>query len=269
MSSNGQLGLFGDNQEQPSAGNVSKAASASPAGSSKQTASSVAPSTSSQHLKRREAITDAGLKHFQDAYPGEAITKEDLFYYIYGILHSPDYRKCYEDNLSKELPRIPRVKTFDDFRAFTEAGRKLGALHVGYEQADMYPLKIDSSGALTDADYRVEKMRFAKKKDPATGRSVDDRSTVIYNSKITISGIPAEAWDYVVNGKAALDWVMERQAVRTDKASGIVNDANDWATETMGNPRYPLELFQRIVTVSLETTRIVAGLPPLDIHDDG
>ncbi len=86
--------------------------------------------------------------------------------------------------------------------------------------------------------------------------------TVIYNHRITIKGIPEAAWDYVVNGKAALDWVMERQAVRTDKASGIVND---WATETMGNPKYPLELFQRVVTVSLETQKIVNSLPPLDI----
>ena len=84
-----------------------------------------------------------------------------------------------------------------------------------------------------------------------------------------MTGIPDAAWDYVVNGKAALDWVMERQAVRTDKDSGIVNDANDWATETMGNPRYPLELFQRVVTVSLETQKIVAALPPLGIREDG
>ncbi|KQQ84899.1 hypothetical protein ASF73_00795 [Xanthomonas sp. Leaf131] len=112
-------------------------------------------------------------------------------------------------------------------------------------------------------------MKFSKKKDSESGKSVNDRSSVIYNSKITISGIPEAAWDYVVNGKAALDWVMERQAVRVDKASGIVNDANDWAFETIGNPKYPLELFQRVVTVSVETMKIVAALPALDIHDDG
>lgn len=88
---------------------------------------------------------------------------------------------------------------------------------------------------------------------------------MIYNGKITLRNIPEAAWDYVVNGKAALDWVMERQSVKADKASGIVNDANDWAIETMGNPKYPLELFQRVVTVSLETQKIVAGLPKLDI----
>lgn len=221
---------------------------------------------SSEIPRRRDAITDAGLAHFTSAYPGEAISKEDLFHYIYGILHSPDYRERYADNLSKELPRIPRVRTAADFWAFSKAGRELAALHLNYETVDKYPLTIDSKGPLADADYRVEKMKFAKVKDPATGKSINDRSTVIYNSKITMTGIPEAAWDYVVNGKAALDWVMERQAVREDKASGIVNDANDWATETMGNAKYPLELFQRVVTVSLETQKIVAALPPLDIH---
>ena len=224
---------------------------------------------SSKGPRRRDAITDAGLAHFQNAYPDEAISKQDLFYYIYGILHSPDYRERYADNLSKELPRIPRVKTAADFWAFSKAGRELAALHLNYETVKKYALIIGSQSNLTDADYRVEKMKFGKKKDPETGKNINDRSTVIYNNKITLSGIPEAAWEYVVNGKAALDWVMERQAVRVDKASGIVNDANDWATETMGNPKYPLELFQRVVTVSLETQRIVNGLPALTIGENG
>lgn len=208
------------------------------------------------YQKRRDAITDAGLAHFQEAYPGEAISKEDLFYYVYGLLHSPDYRERYADNLSKELPRIPRVKTAADFWAFSRSGRTLADLHLNYETVQPYPLTIEAKGPLTDADYRVEKMKFAKK---------GDKTTVIYNGKITLRGIPEAAWDYVVNGKAALDWVMERQSVKTDKDSGIVNDANDWAIETMGNPKYPLELFQRVVTVSLETQKIVSALPSLNI----
>ncbi|KJJ98634.1 damage-inducible protein [Pseudomonas sp. 21] len=207
-------------------------------------------------LRRRDAITAAGLAHFQSAYPGELISKEDLFYYVYGILHSPDYRERFADNLNKELPRIPAVKKVADFWAFSKAGRGLADLHLNYETVEPYPLTIEAKGTLSDADYRVEKMKFAKK---------GDKTTVIYNHRITLKGIPEAAWDYVVNGKAALDWVMERQAVRTDKASGIVNDANDWATETMGNPKYPLELFQRVVTVSLETQKIVNALPVLDI----
>ena len=159
-------------------------------------------------------------------------------------------------NLSKELPRIPRVKTAADFWAFSQAGRELADLHLNYETVQPYPLTIEAKGTLTDADYRVEKMKLAKK---------GDKTTVLYNGKITLRGIPEAAWDYVVNGKAALDWVMERQCVKTDKESGIVNDANDWAIETMGNPKYPLELFQRVVTVSLETQKIVSSLPSLNI----
>ena len=216
-----------------------------------------------QGLKRRDAITDAGLAHFQEAYPGEAISKEDIFYYVYGVLHSEDYRERFAHNLVKELPRIPRVKLAADFWTFSKAGRELAALHVDYEKVEKYPLKIQTKGNLADHDYRVEKMKFAKMRDPETGKNVDDRRTVIYNGRITITDIPLEAWDYVVNGNAALDWVMERQCVKTDKASGIVNDANDWAVDTMENPRYPLELFQRVVTVSMETNRIVAGLPKM------
>lgn len=207
-------------------------------------------------LRRRDAITDVGLMHFRSAYPGEHISKEDMFYYVYGILHSPDYRARFADNLSKELPRIPAVTKATDFWRFSKAGRALADLHLNYETVEPYPLVIESKGALTSSDYRVEKMKFAKK---------GDKTKVIYNHRITLKDIPEAAWDYVVNGKPALGWVMERQAVRTDKASGIVNDANDWATETMGNPKYPLELFQRVITVSLETQKVVNSLPALDI----
>lgn len=209
--------------------------------------------------QRRDALTDDGLAHFQSAYPGEQISKEDVFYYVYGLLHSPDYCERYADNLSKELPRIPRVKTAADFWAFSQAGRKLAELHLNYETVEPYPLKIESSGKPTDADYRVEKMKYGK-----SGKD-KDLTTLHYNDKITLTGIPLEAYDYIVNGKPALDWVVERQCVKTDKDSGIVNDANLWATETMGNPRYPLELFQRVVTVSLETMKIVRALPMLNI----
>ena len=113
--------------------------------------------------------------------------------------------------------------------------------------------------ALSDADYRVEQMKFGKK------GKLTDKTTVIYNHKITMTGIPLAAYDYVVNGKPALEWVMERQAVTTHKDSGIVNDANDWAIETMGDAKYPLELFQRVITVSIETMNIVRALPRLDI----
>jgi predicted helicase len=210
--------------------------------------------------KRRDALTDEGLAHFLEAYPCETIGKEDVFYYVYGLLHSPVYRERYADNLSKELPRIPCVKTAAGFWEFSKAGRALAELHLNYETVHPYPVKIESGGKpLADDDYRVEKMKYGKKgKDK-------DLTSLHYNDKITLTGIPLEAYDYIVNGKPALDWVVERQCVKTEKDSGIVNDANDWAVDTMNNPRYPLELFQRVITVSLETLKIVRSLPVLAV----
>lgn len=211
-------------------------------------------------LKRRDAITDAGLQHFQKAYQDNTISKEDLFYYIYGLLHSEDYRTRFADNLMKQLPRIPAVKKLDDFKAFSQAGRALANLHLNYETIEQYPATLVTKNKnLKDSDYYVQKMKYGKN-DEGT-----DLSTIIYNDKITIKDIPLEAYDYIVNGKSAIDWVVERQAVKTDKASGIVNDANDWAIETMHNPAYPLELLLRVITVSLETMKIVRNLPKLDI----
>jgi predicted helicase len=146
-----------------------------------------------------------------------------------------------------------------------DAGRKLGDLHCGYEQVEPYPVTFSRGDtslappADPEAFYRVEQMKFAGKRPNL------DKSTVIYNANITMTGIPLPAYEYVVNGKPALEWVMERQCVKTDKASGIVNDANRYAIETVGDSAYPLKLFQRVITVSLETMRIVKALPPLDI----
>jgi predicted helicase len=217
--------------------------------------------------RRRDAITDAALKQFTEAYPSEEITKEDIFYYVYGLLHSVEYRERYADNLSKELPRIPRVKTAKDFWTFSRSGRDLGDLHVDYESVEPYPVTIKQGDLRTaviddpDTFYRVTKMKFGGK------RGEIDKTTVIYNANITMQNVPLEAYDYVVNGKPALEWVMERQCVKVDKESGIVNDANCYAIETVGDPAYPLELFQRLITVSLETLKIVRMLPELDIVD--
>lgn len=214
---------------------------------------------------KRDSITDQSLLYFRSLYSEPSLSKVDIFYYIYGLLHSPDYRDRYADNLSKELPRIPAVKGIESFRAFVDAGRKLGDLHVGYESVEPYPVAI-AQGDLRlaqiddpEAFYRVEQMKFAGKRPKL------DKTTVIYNANITMTGIPLDAYEYVVNGKPALEWVMERQSVKTDKASGIVNDANRYAIETVGDPAYPLLLFQRVITVSLETMKIVRSLPPLDI----
>ncbi|EJF87643.1 hypothetical protein ME1_00998 [Bartonella vinsonii subsp. arupensis OK-94-513] len=223
--------------------------------------------TTAVKKKVRDGITDEGLAHFKTAYPHETITKDDIFYYVYGILHSEDYRARYADNLSKELPRIPCVKTAEDFWMFVTAGRELGNLHVNYETVEPYPVTFKKGDPkLTDISnpekfYYVTEMKFAK-----AGKE-KDKSTVIYNRNITITDIPKEAYEYIVNGRPALEWVMGRQCVKTDKKSGIVNDANCYAVETIGNPAYPLELFQRVITVSLETMRIVKNLPKLEIRE--
>ncbi|MBK4503010.1 endonuclease, partial [Enterobacter hormaechei] len=209
---------------------------------------------------RKNAIDNDVLIEINSHYSLNNITNEDVFFYIYGLLHSNDYRATYKDNISKELPRIPLVKNIDDFFVYSNSGRELAELHLKYEKVEPYKADIDtgslSYSQLGKDDFYVEKMKFAKK---------GEKDTVIYNNKIRIKKIPIEAYDYIVNGKPALEWVMERQGVSTHKDSGIVNDANDWAIETMNNPRYPLELFLRVITVSLETQRIVNSLPKLDI----
>jgi len=193
---------------------------------------------------------------------GEQITDLQLFHYIYAVLHSAEYKFKFQNNLMKELPRIPFSKRQDTFLDFAKKGEILMELHVNFERQEKYKIDIaqgnlDLLAIESPKDfYRVQQMKFAKK---------GDKSTVIYNKNFTIKNIPLEAYEYIVNGKPALEWVMERQCVKIDKASGIVNDANDYANETMNNPAYPLELFQRVITVSLETMKIVKSLPKLDI----
>ena len=216
--------------------------------------------------RRSQAITDYSLDHFRAAYPCEQINKEDIFHYVYGLLHSEDYRERYRASLTKELPRIPCVTSAEDFRAFRDAGKSLGELHVGYESADPYDAEIDTGGKRLDDMNPKDAYRVVGMKHPKRGRN-KDRSTVIYNPHITIRKIPEAALEYVVSGKSALQWVMERQCVTTDKGSGIVSDANSYAIETIGDPRYPLDLLLRVITVSLETTRIVNSLPKLQVSN--
>ena len=212
---------------------------------------------SSDSLIEKDGISDKALEYFINQYDNKTINKEDIFYYIYGLLHSQEYRNLFRDNLSKELPRIPCVKNEKDFWLFRESGAKLSDLHLNYETVIPFPVNfLDDRKYQNDSDYIVKQMKFANK---------DDKSTVIYNPKITITNIPIEAFEYRVNGKSALEWIMERYALKTNKDNGIINDPNEWALETMNNPKYPLELFQRMITVSLETMKIVKALPKLDI----
>ena len=214
--------------------------------------------TAPQGLVRRSAINPQVVSHFQNFYAAQnrdsshKISAEDIFYYVYGLLHSSDYRQKYADNLSKELPRIPCVQALSDFWAFATAGRELGNLHVHYEKARRYGLKYVTRQQLEDRHLRVTKMKYNA-----------DKTAIVYNEFLTLEGIPTEAHEYVVNGKSALDWIVERYAVKTDKASGIMNDANAWALGTANNPRYIVELIERVTTVSVETVKIVKALPSL------
>jgi predicted helicase len=198
---------------------------------------------------------------------GDDITGDDLFDYVYGLLHSPEYRTRFAADLNKMLPRIPRVATREAFDAFRDAGRELGDLHVDYETQTPYDLdeQVSDSAPADEYDrFRVTKMKFAKIRN-AEGKLEADRSTIIYNEHVTLSGIPEDVYRYVLGPRSAIEWIVDRYQVRTDKASGIVNDPNDWSREEAADPRYIIDLLKRIVTVSLETNRIVDSLPPLDV----
>ena len=201
---------------------------------------------------RHDAITDWAVATFRDHYHNQAITKEDIFWYVYGILHSPEYKSRFAADLKKMLPRIPFAQ---DFWAFSKAGLKLGEWHLNYETIAPYPLTEEAKRLVMEGDdYRVKKMVFGKK----DGKT--DKTVIVYNDHLTLRDIPLEAYDYVVNGKPALEWIMERYAITVDKASGIQNDPNAWSDD----PRYIIDLVKRIVRVSVESARIVKVLPELN-----
>nr|WP_246287103.1 type ISP restriction/modification enzyme [Schumannella luteola] len=198
-------------------------------------------------------VTDEILAEYRRDYDA-AITKDDIFHFVYGVLHSPEYRTRFAADLKRTLPRIPKV---GDFWSFANAGKELMELHIGYEEAELYEL----DGVPADDEHLlVTQMKYG-------GKRGADKTTVIYNEHVTLTGIPEKAQEYKLGSRSALDWILERYRVKTDKASGIVNDANKWGEEH-GNPRYILELIQRIVTVSLRTVDLVDSLPPLNIPDD-
>ena len=197
---------------------------------------------------RRDAITDFILLRAREEY-GPHTTKEDVFYYVYGILHAKEYRERFAADIQKSLARLPLVESVKDFKAFVKAGRQLADLHLNYETGPFCAQLIITGNNL--GNLRVTKMRFPSK---------DDKGTILFNETIKIENIPMAAYDYVVNGKSAVEWVMERYAVTQNADSGIVNDPNAWSD----NPRYILDLLNRVIQMSVETQKIVAGLPRLD-----
>ena len=210
--------------------------------------------TGNEEYTRKDGITNFILERCRESY-GPKVTKEDIFYYVYGLLHSPDYRKAFAADLKKMLPRIPLVEKPADFWAFSKAGRALADLHLNYE-AQPACGEVVVEGA-EHGNFHVEKMRFPDKKD---------KSVIEFNPWIKLTNIPLEAYDYVVNGRSAIEWVMERYQIKTDKASGITNDPNDWAQE-QGKPRYILDLLLSVITVSLKTVQILDELPKGKKHE--
>lgn len=228
---------------------------------------------------RHDAITDEALEVFRAVYPNAfggsrgrtieqakadgllskiansnerfEVNKVDIFYYVYGVLHSPEYRSRFEANLQKELPRIPLSR---NFREFCAAGRALAKLHLGYEEIEPWPVKEVGSSLLPGP---VQKIKWGKRKDLETGKKVDDHTILIYNENLVIKDIPEAAQRYTVNGRSPLEWVIDRYQVKTDKASGIVNDPNEYSDD----PRYIVDLIEKLIRVSMETMEIIDQLP--------
>ena len=238
---------------------------------------------------RHDGITDWILKEVRSRFSGtKMITKETIFYYVYGLLHSPQYRTRFADDLKKSLPRIPIVDKIEDFMLFSKIGKQLADLHLNYEQVPpAEQVKVFMNNCPVSKEqlqtwfaepngeellkkaypyYSVEKMRFEKVRDEK-GKLVPDKSVIIYNNNIRLENIPLEAYEYIVNGKSAIEWIMERYAISTDSASGITNDPNDWSKEHQ-KPTYILDLLLSIINLSLQTNKLVDQLPSLPFAID-
>jgi predicted helicase len=210
------------------------------------------PAVDQWGYRRIDNITDDILALYRKT-AGDQVTKDDVFHYVYGVLHDPDYRTRYAADLKKMLPHIPTPDSAQRFAHVSGIGRQLGDLHVNYEAAEPFPLdvqlKLGTDPANRDA-WRVEKMKW---------RSKTDRSAIVYNSAVTIAGIPDAAHHYMLGSRSGLDWVIDRYQVKTDKASGIVNDPNDWCDEH-DDPTYIVDLIKKVTTVSVRTVELIAQL---------
>ena len=221
-------------------------------------------------IYRNSNINPQALARFRAAL-GDDVFDDDIFYYVYGILHSPEFRSIFEANLKKERPRVPPVASRVLFDAFAYAGRELCDLHVGYEVVEPYPLVEEwAAGADPETNPAVlhvgsTKMNYPKAIVPGTGHGTRDldRSRLRYNTYLTLAGIPPEAHDFLLGTRSGIDWLIDRYYVTTDKGSGIVNDPDQWGLER-GDPRYIVDLIKRVVTVSVRTLEIVSGLPSLE-----
>ena len=203
------------------------------------------------YTARRDGISDETLTLYRLRYHDGRLTKEDIFCCIYGVLSSREYAARFGKDTKRLLARVPLVEGLERFRAFRDAGRELGRLHVGYESAEEWPLRLEGNAG----DLRLTKMRIVER---------GGEKVIRYNDGLTIGGIPSEAWEYVVNGRSAVEWIVERYSDSVDGKSGLRNDGNAWGRER-GNERYVLELIGRVVSVSVKTVKILEGLPELGV----
>ena len=206
---------------------------------------------------RIDNISDTALKAFQEHYSDDTITKDNIFDYVYGILHSPNYREQFANDLSKMLPRIPYAP---DFRGFVKAGKKLAELHLNYETCEQFPLKVEFpniSSPPTNLENADPKLFLLT--DKAMRPGPDMKRSLNINEHVRLSGIPEDAYRYVVNGRSPLEWFIDRYYIKTDKDSGIVNDPNGW----FADPRDLVTAIKRIVYVSVESAWIIDGLPSI------
>ena len=199
-----------------------------------------------EKLERRDGVSDFILNEARKLYGG--VSKEDIFYYVYGFLHLPSYRARFGAELKKSLPRIILVDDAEKFWSLSRAGRNLADIHLNYETQPPADVEVE----IRAENYRIKKLKL-----------VDDKRTLIYNDHITIKNIPPRSFEYVVNGRSPLEWIIDRYQIKTDTASGIINNPNDWATEH-DNPRYILDLILSSITVSLKTLEIVENLPDVE-----
>ena len=216
-------------------------------------------SSSDGDFERISNINDEALKKFKSRLGTESVSADDVFYYVYSVLHHKSYRTKYATNLSKETARVPLPTSLESFSEFVAAGKELAELHLNYETAEPYDLVEEVKGSPS----LLDRFRVTTKKMSHPGRrGEEDESALEYNDYITLRGIPEKAHRYVLGQYSALRWLRERYVVTTDKDSGITDDPNDWAEEH-GNLRYIIDLIKRVVTVSVKTVDIVDNLPEL------
>ncbi|KLA43321.1 restriction-modification system LlaBIII [Ligilactobacillus ruminis] len=194
-------------------------------------------------------MSNYGLQHYQ-------LDSKELICYVYALLSSTEYKEKYSNNMTKEVPRLPVVA---EKEKYVEVGKKLMDLHINYEEVPVY--EGVHIVACENPSYVVKKMKFGKKRDAESGKVEKDKSTIIFNSDITIKDIPEKAYEYIVNGRSAIEWIMDQYQVKTDKKSGITDDPNDFSSD----PKYIFNLLLRIINVSVQTVDLVNSLPKLEI----